>query len=134
MINGVHVLLYAQGADAARAFLRDVLGLASIDSGGGWLLFAAPPTELAVHPLGDEDSDDPVDGLELYFMCDDIEGTTAELKSKGVEITKPIADEGYGLFTAFRVPGGSEVGLYEPRHPTALHLTESAAPKRRKKR
>ena len=134
MITGVHLLLFADGADSARAFLRDVLGLPSIDSGGGWLMFAAPPTELAVHPLGDEDTDDPANGLALYFMCDDVGATAAELRSKGVEITKRIADEGYGLFTAFRVPGGPEVGLYEPRHPTALHLTASASPKPRKKR
>jgi predicted enzyme related to lactoylglutathione lyase len=134
MITGVHVLLYAEGPSTARAFLRDVLGLPSIDSGGGWLLFAAPPAELAVHPTGDEGKADPTDGLELYFMCEDIEGTVAELKARGVEFTKAIDDEGYGLFTAFQVPGGREIGLYEPRHPTALHLSAGAPPKPPKKR
>jgi catechol 2,3-dioxygenase-like lactoylglutathione lyase family enzyme len=131
MINGVHTLLYSRDVDAARAFLRDALGLASIDSGGGWLIFAAPPAELAVHPIGDDDAKDPAGGL--YLMCDDIEGTVTELRSKGVEITKPVLDEGYGLFTAMRVPGGPELGLYQPRHPTALHLTSSTSATRGKR-
>lgn len=133
MINGIHALVYSRDVEAARALLRDALGFPSIDVGEGWLIFAAPPAEMAVHPVGDADSDDPVGGLELYFMCQDIQGTVAELEAKGVEITKPIADEGYGLFTALRVPGGPEIGLYEPRHPTALGLTTPVAPPAPKK-
>ena len=108
-----------------------MLGLPSIDSGGGWLIFAAPPAELAVHPL-DKDVVGPADGTELYLMCDGIEGTVAELRAKGVEITRPIKDEGYGLFTALRVPGGSELHLYEARHPTALGLASAQGIKRKR--
>ena len=50
MINAVHSILYAADAKAARAFLSDVLELEAVDAGGGWLVFALPPAELAVHP------------------------------------------------------------------------------------
>jgi predicted enzyme related to lactoylglutathione lyase len=127
MINGMHALLYSRDVAAARAFLGDVLGLASIDIGHGWLIFAAPPVEVAVHPLEAEEADRPPETVELYLMCDDLERTIAELKAKSVEITRPIEERRYGKFTALRVPGGNELGLYEPRHPTALGLTTRAA-------
>ncbi|HMI59028.1 MAG TPA: VOC family protein [Gemmatimonadaceae bacterium] len=123
MINGMHALLYSRDVAAARAFLGDVLGLASIDIGRGWLIFAAPPVELAVHPLEAGDADRPPDTVELYLMCDDLARTISELEAKGVEITRPVEERRYGLFTALRVPGGNELGLYEPRHATALALT-----------
>ena len=110
MITGVHALLFTPDADAVRAFLRDTLELRSVDAGGGWLIFGLPPAELAAHP-GEEL------GTELYLMCDDIEATTEELRAKGVELTRPVADEGWGLVTAIALPGGGELGLYEPRHP-----------------
>jgi predicted enzyme related to lactoylglutathione lyase len=134
MINGIHALLYSRDVDAARGFLRDVLSLPSIDIGGGWLVFAGPPAELAVHPLGDDDGDGPEGGMQLYLMCDDIKATVEELESKGVEITKPVRDEGYGLFTALRVPGGGELALYEPLHPTALGLTAKSSARKRRNR
>ena len=109
MITGVHALLFTPDADAVRAFLRDTLELRSVDAGGGWLIFGLPPAELAAHP-GEEL------GTELYLMCDDIEATTEELRAKGVELTRPVADEGWGLVTAIALPGGGELGLYEPRH------------------
>lgn len=108
----VHATLFTRDADGLRAFFRDVLGFTSVDAGGGWLIFALPPAELAAHP-SDEDS-----RHELYLMCDDIEVTVGELTNKGVELTRPISDEGFGLMTALRLPGGGELGLYEPRHPT----------------
>ena len=110
MITGVHAIQFTPDADALRAFLRDVLELRSVDAGGGWLIFGLPPAELAAHP-GEKA------GTELYLMCDDIEATTAELQAKGVELTKPVSDEGWGLVTAIALPGGGEMGLYEPRHP-----------------
>jgi predicted enzyme related to lactoylglutathione lyase len=122
MINGMHALLYSRDVAAARAFLGDVLGMPSIDIGHGWLIFAGPPIELAVHPLEAEDDDRPANTVELYLLCDDVHRTIAELRAKGVEITKPIEERRYGLFTALRIPGGNELGLYEPRHPTALAL------------
>jgi hypothetical protein len=114
VITGVHAIVFGTDAEALRAFFRDVLELPSVDAGGGWLIFALPPAELAAHPAD-------ADGRhELYLMCDDIEATVAELRAKGVEFTRPVSDEGFGLLTALRLPGGGELGLYEPRHPTPL--------------
>jgi catechol 2,3-dioxygenase-like lactoylglutathione lyase family enzyme len=117
MIDGVHVLLYSREAEKVRAFFRDVLGRRSVDAGDGWLIFALPPAELAVHPT------DGAGHHELYLMCDDIEKTTDELAAKGIPST-PVEDQGWGLVTTLELPGGDELGLYEPRHDTALALSE----------
>lgn len=119
MITGAHSIIYATDPEAARAFFRDVLGLSSVDAGGGWLIFKSPPAELAVHPT------EPVDSgtVELYLMCDDLEATVADLKAKGVELAGEVTDAGWGLLTTIKVPGAGEVGLYQPRHPTAYDLT-----------
>ncbi|MFF4775134.1 VOC family protein [Microtetraspora fusca] len=114
MIKGAHWLLYSHDPDADRAFLRDVLGLRNVDAGGGWLIFRLPPAELGVHPTRDR----PM--FDLYLMCDRIADTVRELTAKGVTFTREVGDEGYGLVTGFRLPGGAEIGLYEPRHPTAI--------------
>jgi catechol 2,3-dioxygenase-like lactoylglutathione lyase family enzyme len=114
MINGIHAVIFSKDAEGLRAFLRDVLGLAFVDAGGGWLIFALPPAELAAHPA-DEDVHQ-----ELYLMCDDVHATIADLKAKGVEFSGPVSDEGFGLMTSIRLPGGGELGLYEPRHPSPL--------------
>ena len=114
MINAVHSILFARDPDAARAFFTDVLELHSVDAGGGWLIFALPPAELAAHPDGGESRH------ELYLMCDDIRTTVEELKAKGVEFTREISDEGFGLMTALRLPDGAELAIYEPRHPSPL--------------
>jgi hypothetical protein len=114
VITGVHAVMFTREAEGVRAFFRDVLGFSSVDAGGGWLIFALPPAELAAHP-SDEDGHQ-----ELYLMCDDVEATVDELGRKGVEFTGPISDEGFGLVTAMKLPGGGELGLYEPRHPTPL--------------
>jgi catechol 2,3-dioxygenase-like lactoylglutathione lyase family enzyme len=116
MITGAHAVLYSGDAGALRAFLRDKLGLEGVDAGGGWLIFALPPAEVAAHPAAPEDSG----RHQLYLMCDDIEATVAELSSRGVEFTGPPRDVGWGVLTAMRVPGGGELGLYEPRHPSPL--------------
>lgn len=113
MITGVHAILYSRDADGVRAFLRDVLGFSSVDAGGGWLIFALPPAELAAHPTSDDSG-----RQEIFLMCDDVHSTVAELERKGVEFARPISDEGFGLLTAIKMPGGGELGLYEPRHPT----------------
>jgi predicted enzyme related to lactoylglutathione lyase len=110
MITGVHAIIFTKDADAVRAFFRDVLQFSSVDAGEGWLIFALPPAELAAHPA------DEAGHHELYLMCDDAHTTVDALKRKGVEISRPISDEGFGLMTAIRLPGGSELGLYEPRH------------------
>ncbi|MBL8879010.1 MAG: VOC family protein [Phycisphaerales bacterium] len=116
MITGVHALIYSPDAEKARAFFRDVLGLRHVDAGEGWLIFALPPAELGVHPEeGDEKG-----RHELFLMCDDVHKTVDELKAKGVEFTRPISDQGWGLLTTLRMPGGRELGLYQPRHQTAI--------------
>jgi predicted enzyme related to lactoylglutathione lyase len=112
MITGVHGVIFTKDADGVRAFFRDVLEFTSVDAGNGWLIFALPPAELAAHPA------EEAGHHELYLMCDDAHTTVDELKRKGVEFSRPISDEGFGLMTAIRLPGGGELGLYEPRHPT----------------
>jgi hypothetical protein len=112
VIIGAHAIVYTSDADGVRSFFRDTLGYPSVDAGGGWLIFALPPAELAAHPTDGEPHH------ELYLMCDDIERTVTELEAKGVEFTGPVSDEGFGLMTAIKLPGGGELGLYEPRHPT----------------
>ena len=112
VITGAHVTIYTQDAQADRAFLRDVLGFDSVDAGGGWLIFRLPPAELAAHPA------EAGGRHELYLMCDDIQATMQELEAKGVVLARDVIDAGFGLLTAIVLPGGGEVGLYEPRHPS----------------
>jgi predicted enzyme related to lactoylglutathione lyase len=115
VITGAHSIVYSTDAEGVRAFFRDVLELPSVDAGHGWLIFALPPAEVAAHPT------DGAGRHELYLMCDDIHATTAELRAKGVEFSRPIAEERWGLVTAILLPGGVELGLYQPRHPVAPH-------------
>src|SRR4051794_29149354 len=98
MITGIHALLFSKQADEVRAFFRDVLGFESVDAGGGWLIFALPPAELGIHPT------DGSSRQELYLMCDDIEATARELADRGVELARPVSDEGFGLVTAIKIP------------------------------
>jgi predicted enzyme related to lactoylglutathione lyase len=114
VITGAHAIIFTRDAERARAFLSDVLGLRSVDAGGGWLIFALPPAELAAHPTDGDGHH------ELYLMCDDIGATVEELTRKGAEFTRPITDEGWGLITALAVPGGGQLALYEPTHPSPL--------------
>jgi predicted enzyme related to lactoylglutathione lyase len=117
MITSTHSIIYAEDADQARAFFRDVLGFANVDAHDGWLIFKLPPSELAVHP------DDTASGRhELYLMCDDITQTVSDLTAKGVEFTGPVTTTSFGFLTTIRIPGGGEVGLYEPRHRTAYDI------------
>src|SRR5262245_38560071 len=114
MIRGMHAMFYSSEAAALRAFLRDKLGLAGTDIGEGWLIFDAPEADLGVHPT--EDGGPPSGTAQVSFYCDDIEGTVAELRRKGVEFTQAIEDHGYGLVTYFSVPGGFGVQLYQPHY------------------
>jgi len=114
MVTGVHAVIFTTDAERDRAFFRDVLELQSVDAGGGWLIFALPPAELAAHPAEEDGKH------ELYLMCDDVRTTVADLKAKGADVPGPISEEGFGLVTAIRLPGGGEIGLYEPRHPSPL--------------
>ncbi len=114
MITGVHAIIYSEQAQAAREFFRDVLGWESVDAGHGWLIFALPPAELAVHPASGPERH------ELYLMCDDLDATIQELRGKGVEIVEEIAVRRYGRTTAIGIPGGGRVALYEAAHPSPL--------------
>jgi predicted enzyme related to lactoylglutathione lyase len=117
MIAGAHMLVYANDAQAARAFFRDVLGWRNVDAGDGWLIFALPPAELGVHPA---DPEQPSGTHQLLLMCHDIEQTVEELEAKGVEFVSPVSDAGFGLITRLRLPGGGELGLYQPKHASPL--------------
>ena len=115
MISGAHVIVYSKNAEADRAFFRDVLGFKSVDAGHGWLIFALPPGEAAVHPSDDSGAH------ELYFMCDDLKAEMASLAKKGVKCSE-VLEPRWGSITKMRLPGGGEVGLYQPKHPTAVAL------------
>jgi predicted enzyme related to lactoylglutathione lyase len=112
VITGMHAIVFSSQAEKVRAFFADVLGLPSADAGRGWLIFALPPAELAVHPA------DGQSRHELYLMCDDIQATLAELRGKGAELAQDVSDQGWGLLAAIRLPDGSEFPIYEPRHPS----------------
>src|ERR1700687_3113043 len=115
MISGAHVIVYSKNAEADRAFFRDVMGFKSVDAGHGWLIFALPPGEAAVHPC------DESGAHELYFLCDDLKSEMASLAQKGVKGSKVQEARG-GSVTRLRLRSGGEVGLYQPKHPTALAL------------
>ena len=118
MITGVHALIYSPDAERVRALLQDVFQWPSVDAGGGWPIFAMPPSEVAVHPTHEGDV-----RQELYLMCDDLDATVAELAKRGVELAQPITNQGWGIVTAIRLPGGGELGLYEPRHASPLTMS-----------
>jgi catechol 2,3-dioxygenase-like lactoylglutathione lyase family enzyme len=113
MIFGAHTVVYSKDAEADRRFLRDVLGLRSVDAGRGWLIFELPPGELAVHPAEENGSH------ELYFMCDDLQAEIAALAEKGVHCAE-VQEARWGSITKVGLPGGGAVGLYQPKHPLAI--------------
>ncbi len=113
MIHGAHVILYSKDADADRAFFRDVLEYPSADAGHGWLIFALPPAEVAVHPS------DKNDVHELYLMCDDVHALIAEMTRKKVACS-PVHEERWGSLTSVTLPGGGKLGIYQPKHPSPI--------------
>ncbi len=126
MIIGAHFLLYSEDAEADRAFFCDVLGLRSVDAGHGWLIFGMSPAEAAIHPLNDGGPRRPAKpaplGAALYLMCDDLKVTVASLRVKGVKCPK-VQKARWGITTTIPLPSGATIGLYQPKHETALHLS-----------
>jgi len=110
MINGAHIVVYSKDAEADRTFFRDVLGFSSVDAGHGWLIFGLPQAESAFHPAQTNDRH------ELYFMCGNLKTEMDALRAKGVECST-VAEERWGSITKIRLPGGGEIGLYQPKHP-----------------
>jgi predicted enzyme related to lactoylglutathione lyase len=119
VISAAHAIIYAEDPQAARAFFRDVLELPNVDAQGGWLIFKLPPAELGIHPAGEAS---PSGHHEFFLLCDDIDATVAGLTAKGVEFAGPVTDARFGRLTRMRIPGGGEIGLYQPSHPTAYNL------------
>ncbi len=109
MITGAHSIIYSTDPEADRAFLRDVIGFPHVDAGDGWLIFGLPPSEVAVHPSEKNDVH------EFYLMCDDVSAFVAEMATHDVACG-PVADQGWGLLTSLTLPGGGQLGVYEPRH------------------
>jgi catechol 2,3-dioxygenase-like lactoylglutathione lyase family enzyme len=117
MVFGAHVVLFSADAEADREFLGAAFGLDSVDAGGGWLIFGLPPAEIAVHPA-------EVPGAELYFMCDDLGAEMQRLGARGISCSA-VEEARWGAITKVRLPGGGEVGVYEPRHPTMVGHQDS---------
>jgi catechol 2,3-dioxygenase-like lactoylglutathione lyase family enzyme len=109
MITHSHMVIYSRDPEADRAFFRDVLGFGAVDAGDGWLIFALPPAEAAFHPA------DSNDRHELFFVCDDLEATVADLVRHGIACSDPV-EESWGFRTALPLPGGGKLGMYEPKH------------------
>jgi catechol 2,3-dioxygenase-like lactoylglutathione lyase family enzyme len=109
MITGMHMVIYTSNPDADRAFFRDVLGFPSVDAGGGWLIFAAPPAEIACHPADNNDKH------EIYLLCDDLHAEIVRLGEKKIRCDS-VATAAWGLKTMIHLPGGGHLGLYQPRH------------------
>lgn len=118
MIHSAHVIVYSKDAAADRAFFRDVLGFPFVDAGHGWLIFALPPSEVAVHPS------EQGNVHELYFMCDDVRAFVSDMKSKKVRCSE-IREERWGSITSLTLPGGGEIGVYQPKHPTPISPAKS---------
>jgi predicted enzyme related to lactoylglutathione lyase len=124
MVNGAHILIYTTDPEADRAFFRDVLQFPSVDVGGGWLIFALPPAEAAFHPIdgsGMPAQADRMIGSHVYLMCDDLRATIADLAKKNV-VCAAVQEERWGTRTTVSLPSGAEIGLYQPKHETALNL------------
>jgi catechol 2,3-dioxygenase-like lactoylglutathione lyase family enzyme len=110
MILGAHIVLFSKDPEADRNFFRDVLGFRYVDAGHGWLIFALPSAEAAFHP-GEQNGPH-----ELYLMFDDLKAEMEALKKRGVNCSK-VHNERWGSITRIELPGGSTLGLYQPKHP-----------------
>jgi catechol 2,3-dioxygenase-like lactoylglutathione lyase family enzyme len=125
MIIGTHFLLYSRDAEADRIFFRDVLGFRYVDAGHGWMIFAMSPAEAGIHPAETDappqGARQPLMGAVLYLMCDDLAEFVDSLKAKKVECSS-VETAPWGITTTVALPSGGRIGVYQPRHPTALDL------------
>jgi hypothetical protein len=123
MITGAHVLIYSADADADRRFLAETFGFPAVDAGEGWLIFALPPAELAVHPgqgdFAQRHAEEDLIGCVLYLMCDDVAAERARLAALGIECSPPL-EAGWGVATTIPLPSGGRIGMYEPHHPSPI--------------
>jgi catechol 2,3-dioxygenase-like lactoylglutathione lyase family enzyme len=113
LINGAHVVIYSKDPEADRAFFRDVLRFPYVDAGHGWLIFAMPPMEAAFHDSEKNDQH------ELFLMCDDLDATLRDLKSKRVPVSD-VSDQRWGKVASITLPGGGKIGIYQTQHPSPL--------------
>jgi len=120
MLSGAHIVIFSRNAEADRAFVRDVLGLPTIDAGGGWLISGLPPTEMAFHPGEPEGAT----SAELYLMCADIQTLLGRLREQQIE-AEPVTDQSWGLATHIALPSGARLGIEQPRH---LHPPRASGP------
>jgi hypothetical protein len=127
VIIGAHSIVYSKSPEADRAFLRDILKLPSVDVGGGWLIFGLPPAEVAVHPS------DRNDVHEFYLMCDDVEAFVASMQKANITCGS-VQNQGWGLLTQVRLPGGGRLGVYQPRHGRPKAMTVKSARRKATKR
>ena len=128
MIRGVHLLLSSSNPEADRTFFRDVLNFPHIDAGEGWLIFALPPAELAIHPteknLTQVHAGQNLAAGTVYLMCDNLRETLDPLSAKGVQHGE-IQEARWGVVSSIPLPGGASLGLYEPRHRLAISLKDT---------
>jgi hypothetical protein len=117
MIHGAHVIIYSKDAEADRAFIRDVLKYPFADAGHGWLIFALPPAEIAVHPSDENDVH------EVYLMCDDVHSLVDEMKKHRIECS-PVEEQRWGSITRLTLPGGGKLGVYQPKHPSPMTVAK----------
>lgn len=121
MLRGAHAIIYSTDAEADRTFFREVLECPFVDAGHGWLIFALPPAEVAVHPAGENNRH------ELFLMCDDVHAFRATMAAKGVA-SSDIREERWGSITEITLPGGGRIGVYQPKHPSPATTDSSASP------
>lgn len=134
MIVAAHTLIYSTDPTATRAFFKDVLRWPFVsdpassgdtdvlaDDPSNWLIFAAGPSEVGVHPTMPDGRQEPHHVLSL--VCDDLDKTIAELTSRGARFRGQPEDRGYGVAVEIEVPGSDDLQIYQPRHQTAYGLT-----------
>jgi hypothetical protein len=109
MISGAHSIIYSKKPEEDRKFLKDILKLPYVDAGHGWLIFGLPPSEIAIHPTSETSLH------EMFLICEDINKFVREISEYNIKCTK-IDVHPWGKLTYIKLPGGFEMGVYEPMH------------------